>query len=335
MHGSDTGAGAPRTVVIGGGTGLSTMLRGLKYVMPDITAIVSVADDGGGSGVLRQELGMPPPGDIRHCIQALARVEPTMEALLAYRFREGSLKGQSFGNLFLAALNGMSPSFDAAVGSMCEVLNIVGRVLPVTNADVQLAATFDDGTEVVGESRIGHVKKGTDLHIRSIRLLPEKPKTLPACIEAVRQAELIVLGPGSLYTSVIPNLLTDGLSEAILASDALRVYVCNVMTEDGETQGYSVSDHLRALFTHGGGKLADYCLANDEAFTSETAARYDLEGAEPVRIDREAVEALGVQLRLAFLADESSGYARHDSLALAEALQRLYREESPTRRYGG
>ena len=335
MRGSESGGASPRTVVIGGGTGLSTMLRGLKYVMRDITAIVSVADDGGGSGVLRQELGMPPPGDVRNCIQALARVEPTMEALLAYRFQEGSLKGQSFGNLFLAALNGMSPSFDAAVGSMCEVLNIVGRVLPVTNEDVRLAATFDDGSEIVGESRIGHVKKGTDLHIRSIRLLPEKPKTLPACVEAVRRAELIVLGPGSLYTSVIPNLLTDGLSQAILESDAMRVYVLNVMTEDGETQGYCASDHLRALFTHGGGKLADYCLANDRPFTAETAARYGLEGAEPVRLDREAVEALGVKLCLAPVAGEESGFARHDSLALAEALLRLYHEQSPTRRYEG
>ena len=334
MRTGENGAVAPRTVVIGGGTGLSTMLRGLKSVIPDITAIVSVADDGGGSGVLREELGMPPPGDVRNCIQALARVEPTLEALLAYRFREGSLKGQSFGNLFLAALNGMSPSFDAAVGSMCEVLNIVGRVLPVTNENIRLAATFDDGTEVLGESRIGQIKKGTDLHIRSIRLLPERPKTLPSCIEAVRQAELIVLGPGSLYTSVIPNLLTDGLSEAVLQSKALRVYVLNVMTEDGETQGYSASDHLRALFHHGGGRLADCCLANSTPFTPETAARYGLEGAEAVRLDREAVEALGVRLYAAPIAGEQSGFARHDSRALADALLRLYCEESPTRLYG-
>ena len=333
MYAIESGGILPRTVVIGGGTGLSTMLRGLKYVMNDITAIVSVADDGGGSGVLRQELGMPPPGDVRNCIQALARVEPTMEALLAYRFQEGSLKGQSFGNLFLAALNGMSPSFDMAVSSMCEVLNIVGRVLPVTNDDVRLVATFDDGSEVIGESRIGHVKKGTSLHIHNIRLLPEKPKTLRACLEAVRAADLIVLGPGSLYTSVIPNLLTDGLSEAILESDAVRVYVCNVMTEDGETQGYTVSDHLRALFEHGGGKLADCCLANNKTFTAEIAARYGMEGAEPVRLDPEAVGELGVRLHLAPIAGERDGFARHDSIALAEALLRLYHEESPAGRY--
>ena len=331
---AESAAGTPRVVVVGGGTGLSTMLRGLKYVMPEITAIVSVADDGGGSGVLRQELGMPPPGDIRNCIHALSRVESTMEALLDYRFREGSLKGQSLGNLFLAALNDMSPSFDAAVARMCEVLNIVGRVLPVTNEDVRLAAEFDDGTEIVGESRIGKAKKGTERHIRRVKLLPEKPKTLPACIEAVRQADMIVLGPGSLYTSVIPNLLTDGLSEAIAASDALRVYVLNVMTEDGETEDYTASDHLRAIFEHGG-RLADYCLANDRPFTPETAARYDLEGAAPVRVDAEAVEAMGVRLRLAPLAGERSGFARHDSAALAEALLRLYREESPTRHYRG
>ena len=198
----------PRIAVIGGGTGLSTMLRGLKKLSRNITAIVTVADDGGGSGMLRADLGMPPPGDVRNCIQALANTEPIMEKLLAYRFTEGSLKGQSFGNLFLAALNGMSDTFDEAVRRMSDVLAITGRVLPVTNENVYLAAEFDDGSEAVGESHIAEFKKGTDKRIRRVRLIPERPRALPQALEAIEDADMIVLGPGSLYTSIMPNLVT-------------------------------------------------------------------------------------------------------------------------------
>ena len=190
----------PRVVAIGGGTGLSTMLRGLKKENISLTAIVAVTDNGGGSGVLRQELGMPPPGDIRNCIQALANTEPTMAALLGYRFSEGNLKGQSFGNLFLAALNGMCGSFDEAVQSMSDVLAITGRVLPVTNADIQLCAAFTDGAVIEGECEIADYKKGRDVHIQKIWLTPERPRALPACLDAIRKADLLLLGPGSLYT---------------------------------------------------------------------------------------------------------------------------------------
>ena len=176
----------PRIAVIGGGTGLSTMLRGLKKLSRNITAIVTVADDGGGSGMLRADLGMPPPGDVRNCIQALANTEPIMEKLLAYRFTEGSLKGQSFGNLFLAALNGMSDTFDEAVRRMSDVLAITGRVLPVTNENVYLAAEFSDGSEAVGESHIAEFKKGTDKRIARVRLIPERPRALPEALEAIR-----------------------------------------------------------------------------------------------------------------------------------------------------
>ena len=332
---SSASGSAPKIVVIGGGTGLSTMLRGLKQYSSDITAIVTVADDGGGSGVLRSELGMLPPGDIRNCIQALAGAEPTMEALLSYRFTEGSLKGQSFGNLFLAALNGMSPSFDVAVAKMSEVLNITGRVLPVTNEDIHLAAEFDDGTEIFGESCIHTHKRGAQRHIRKVRLIPERPKTLPACVEAVERADLVILGPGSLYTSIIPNLLTDSLAKAVAESDAVRVFVLNVMTEDGETEGYAASDHIRAIFSHADARLFDYCLANSSPFSGEIAARYGLEGAEPVVLDEEQVKALGVTLIRAPIAGHHSRFARHDSDALAEALLSLYREASPTRIYTG
>ena len=220
----------PRIVVIGGGTGLSTMLRGLKRQSENITAVVTVADDGGGSGMLRADLGMPPPGDVRNCIQALANTEPTMEKLLAYRFTEGSLRGQSFGNLFLAALNGMSETFDEAVRKMSEVLAITGRVLPVTNENVYLAAEFDDGSEVTGESHIADAKKARDARIRRVRLIPERPAALPQVLEAIEAADMIVLGPGSLYTSIMPNLLTEGVAAAVAASDAFKVYVLNVMT---------------------------------------------------------------------------------------------------------
>ena len=200
----------PKIVAIGGGTGLSTMLRGLKRHTNNLTAIVTVADDGGGSGVLRQELGMLPPGDVRNCLEALANVEPVMGELLHYRFAEGSLKGQSFGNLFLAALNGISGSFDQAVSLMSQVLAITGRVLPVTTANVQLEAEFENGAKVLGESKIFYCKKREDCRIRRVRLLPQRPPALAPALEAISEADMIILGPGSLYTSIIPNLLEIG-----------------------------------------------------------------------------------------------------------------------------
>ena len=323
----------PKITVIGGGTGLSTMLRGLKRYSEDITAVVTVADDGGGSGMLRQDLGMPPPGDVRNCIQALANTEPTMERLLAYRFTEGVLRGQSFGNLFLAALNGMSETFDEAVRKMSDVLAITGRVLPVTNESVYLAADFDDGTEVLGESLIAEFKKGTDKRIERVRLVPEHPKALPQVIEAIAEADMIVLGPGSLYTSIMPNLITDGVAEAVADSDAFRIYVLNIMTQDGETEGYTASDHIEAVFSNSGARLFDWCLANSAPIPAELTALYGREGAEPVRVDAGEVERLGVGLISAPVAACASGYVRHDPDALARELLRAYREKSHTRVY--
>ena len=325
----------PRVVVIGGGTGLSTMLRGLKHYTRNITAVVTVGDDGGGSGVLRRELGMPPPGDIRNCIQALANTEPVLEALLDYRFQDGSLKGQSFGNLFLAALNGMSDSFDQAVIKMSDVLAITGRVLPVTNEDVQLVAEFDDGSEIMGESHIFDRKKNDDRHIVRLKLEPGAPRALPAVIDAIENAEMIVIGPGSLYTSIMPNLLTKGIPEAIMASDAVKVYVLNVMTQDGETEGYTASDHVRALRKHAGCKLFNYCLANDVELPKDILARYGDEGAEPTVVDEAELMTMGVTVEYAPVAAWKNGYIRHDPDALAEALMSLFREKSHTRIFGG
>lgn len=324
----------PRIAVIGGGTGLSTMLRGLKMYSQSLTAIVTVADDGGGSGTLRNELGMPPPGDIRSCLQALANTEPTMEALLSYRFTEGRLAGQSFGNLFLAALNGMSSSFDEAVLKMSEVLAVTGRVLPVSNEDIRLAAVFEDGSEVFGESRICRHKTGSNRHIKQVRLIPEHPRALEASVRAIEQAELIVLGPGSLYTSIIPNLLVDGIADAVAKSDAVRVYVLNVMTQDGETERYRASDHVRALMEHAGGrKLFDYCLANSAPLPADLLERYRQTDAEPTVVDEENIRAMGVEVVLAPLADDTADKARHQPAALAAELMRLYRDRSRTKIY--
>ncbi len=323
----------PAIVVIGGGTGLSTMLRGLKHYSENITAIVAVADDGGGSGILRQDLGMPPPGDVRNCIQALANTEPTMEKLLSYRFPEGSLKGQSFGNLFLAALNGMSDTFDEAVRKMSDVLAITGRVLPVTNENVYLAAEFDDGTEMLGESKIADFKKGTDKRITKVKLVPERPPALPMAVEAIEDAEMIVIGPGSLYTSIMPNLVTDGIARALAESDAFRIYVLNVMTQDGETEHYMASDHIAALFSNSGERIFDWCLANSAAFPPALLERYREEGAEPVYIDAAAVAAMNVNLCKAAVASWKNGLIRHDPDALAGELMRLYRKNSHTKIY--
>ena len=208
----------PRIVTIGGGHGLSALLRGLKQYTRNVTAIVTVADDGGGSGVLRSDLNMPPPGDIRNCMQALANTEPVMEQLLEYRFPEGRLRGQSFGNLLLAALNGISGSFDEAVAKMSQVLAITGRILPVTTENVLLEATFENGAAVLGESKIAAEKKAQDSRILRVRLQPERPKAQPDIFDTLRDADLILLGPGSLYTSVIPNLLVDGVARAIRES---------------------------------------------------------------------------------------------------------------------
>ena len=326
-------AQGPKVVAIGGGTGLSTMLRGLKNHTKNLTAIVTVADDGGSSGMLRQDLGMPPPGDIRHCMEALANAEPLMQQLLTYRFPQGSgnLTGQSFGNLILAALNGISGSFDEAVSKMSQVLAITGRVLPVTNADVVLEATFENGTRVQGESKISDFKKAQDCRIQSVRLLPEHPKALPEAIRAIQEADLILLGPGSLYTSVIPNLLVDGISEAVCASKALKIYICNIMTQDGETEGMTASDHVKALLRHSGPCLIDICLCNSAPVRPGLLERYKEEDATPIVVDKEAIEALGVELVTRPLASETLDYARHSFARLSAAVMDLYQERASTR----
>lgn len=316
----------PRIVAIGGGHGLSAMLRGLKKHSRNITAIVTVADDGGGSGMLREDLGILPPGDIRNCIMALANTEPTMEELLQYRFTDGSLAGQSFGNLFLAAMNGISGSFEEAVHRMGEVLAITGRVLPVTNENIYLEAEFENGIRCLGESKIFYAKKVNDCRIRQVRLVPEHPKALPASLEAIREADLIVIGPGSLYTSIIPNFLVEGISEAVADSKALKILIMNIMTQDGESEGYTGADHVRALLRHGLPGIVDVCIANSRVLPEELLRPYHEEGVGMLELDEAGIESYGIGVRKYDLAT-GTRYIRHDHEALAKAIMEVYREQ--------
>ena len=320
-----------RIAVLGGGTGLSTMLRGLKAHTENITAIVTVTDDGGGSGVLRRELHMPPPGDIRNCIQALASTESAMQDMINYRFREGTLAGQSLGNLILAALYDTSPSFDEAVQKLSQVLAITGRVLPVTNGNITLSARFSDGAVVRGETSITDYKRDTSAVIERISVEPASPPALPAVLDAIAEADMIVLGPGSLYTSVIPNLLTEGVADAICASAAVKVYVMNVMTQDGETEGYTAAHHIRALLRHGGEGLFRYVLLNDRPVPDGIAAKYRAENAAPILTDGAELRAMGLTPVFAPVVSWENGLIRHDPAALAEALVTLYNEKAATR----
>jgi len=325
----------PAIVCIGGGTGHSYLLRGLKRITKDITAIVTVSDDGGGSGILRDELGIPPPGDIRNCIQALSNAEPTIEKLMSYRFDSGNLRGQNFGNLFLAAINGISESFDKAVIRMGEVLSITGRVLPVSVDDLHLWAEFEDGSMVVGESKIAAAKNERLSRIRRVEIAPTDAVALPECIQALEKADIIVLGPGSLYTSIIPNLLINGIVDAISCSDALKLYVCNIMTQPGETDGYSVSEHIRGIFDHTVERLFDYCIVNSESeLLREVLERYSESGAEPVVVDDDEISALGVGLIRSVLVAVQDNMVRHDSDKLAQEILRLFVDKAPTKQYG-
>lgn len=311
-------------VIIGGGTGLSVVLRGLKHITEHITAIVTVADDGGGSGILREDLGMLPPGDIRSCILALANTEPIMEKLLQYRFKEGNLSGQSFGNLFLAAMNGICGNFENAVKEMANVLAVTGQVLPMTVESVDLIAKLENGTVINGESKIPKAAIEFDSVIKKISLMPEKVMPLEESIRAIENADLIIVGPGSLYTSVIPNLLVDQIKETIILSDAKCVYLPNVMTQPGETTGYNVIDHIRAINAHIGQPIIDQIIVNKERIAEDILKQYKLEGASQVFLDDEQKEEL-IKLGIKYIEDDfievSKGYIRHDAIKLSKIIK--------------
>ena len=312
--------GGPKVVVIGGGTGLSTMLRGLKLYTNNITAIVTVGDDGGGSGKLRADLGMLPPGDIRNCILALADTEPIMEDLLQYRFNEGSLKGQSFGNLFLAAMAGISENFEDAVQKMSSVLAVTGKVLPVTLDDMKLIAELENGNIVEGESIIPDEVVNQKTKIKKLKINPEKARPLIDALFAIKDADAIVMGPGSLYTSIIPNLLVEDIVDAIEKSDAIKIYISNVMTQPGETDNFSVSDHIKTLMKYNGKNSIDYVIANNGTIPEEIKERYLKKGSKLVDLDYDNIKDLNVEVIETDLIKIAKGYVKHDSDHLAQIL---------------
>jgi uncharacterized cofD-like protein len=309
----------PRIVVIGGGTGLSVALRGLKTHTSNLTAIVTVADDGGSSGRLRRDMGVLPPGDFRNCMVALADVEPLMEDLFQYRFNNGSeLEGHSFGNLFIVAMSEVTGNFEKALAESSRVLAVRGQVLPSTLSDVMLCAETDDEMTVQGESSIsaaGH-------RIRRVYLEPDPP-AYPAAIKAIEEADVIVVGPGSLYTSVLPNLVVCGIGKALIESSAVKIYVCNVATQPGETDGYGIDDHIDALLSHLGGRRNpfDYVLANSRLGLPMPASGR----VKPVTPEADTFEGPGPKVVFDHVVDENNA-VRHDSVRLAQAIVRLYEE---------
>lgn len=313
-----------KVVAIGGGTGLSMLLKGIKNYTNNITAIVTVGDDGGSSGRLREEMGILPPGDIRNCIAALADDEDLITKLFQYRFKTGEgLGGHSFGNLFLTALCAITGNMVQAVKESASVLNIRGVVLPTTLDDMKLVAEFDDGTIIHGESNIPEAHK----RIKRLFTSPELCRALPEALSAIENADLIILGPGSLYTSVIPNLLVDGISEAIENSSAKKIYVCNIMTQPGETDGYSVASHVNALITHASGrKIIDAVLVNN-SLPVNISEGYAKSGSYPVRVDMENLIPTGVTVVSQKLIQESKeGLVRHSSNRVARAVYYWYRK---------
>ena len=313
----------PKIVAIGGGTGLSTLLRGLKQYSSNITAIVTVADDGGSSGRLRREMGILPPGDIRNCIAALADEEKLLTELFQYRFHAGDgLSGHSFGNLFISAMTEITGDLEQAIDASAKVLAIRGKVLPATLTDVSLWAKLADGRTIEGESKITEAMG----QIRQIGCHPADPVALPAALAAIKEADYIIIGPGSLYTSIIPNLLVPAIRQALAQVTVPRVYVCNIMTQPGETDNYSVADHLRAIEGVCEERVFDAVLAQRTAPSPQSLQLYAQEHSHPVFLDREEVGKMGYRIVLAnvMAEDEVTAKVRHDPQRLARVLWRWY-----------
>jgi len=315
----------PKIVAIGGGTGLSMLLKGIKHITNNITAVVTVGDDGGSSGRLREEMGVLPPGDIRNCIAALADDEDLVTKLFQYRFKSGEgLEGHSFGNLFLTALCAITGDMVRAVKESSNVLSIRGRVLPSTLDDMKLVAEMEDGRIIHGESNIPEANG----KIKRLYTDPKTCRALEEVIVAIKNADLIILGPGSLYTSVIPNLLIEEISKAVVASDAKKIYVCNIMTQPGETDGYSVSEHIQALMKHANSrKVIDAVLVND-FIPSNLADKYRMAHSYPVKIDVENIKKLGINIfSKKLIEDSKEGLVRHSSHRVARAIYYWFRKE--------
>jgi uncharacterized cofD-like protein len=318
----------PKIVGLGGGTGLSTLLRGLKEYSANITAIVTVADDGGSSGRLRREMGVLPPGDIRNCIAALADEERLLTELFQYRFTAGDgLTGHSFGNLFLTAMSEIEGDLEQAIAASSKVLAIRGQVLPATLTDVNLWAKLADGRRIHGESSITEAKG----KILTIGCIPPNPPALPKAVQAILEADLIIIGPGSLYTSVIPNLLVPEIAAAIASRNVPRIYICNIMTQPGETDDYTVSDHIKAIDKACGYQLFDAVLTQGTVPPANALIRYAQEDSHPVILDRDLVKQLGRRIVMSNVmdVDPDTGYLRHDPYRLAQVLLRWFGKNNP------
>lgn len=336
--GSLNRAGPLRVVAIGGGTGLSTLLKGLKKYtaepgcsetsrISELYAVVTVSDDGGSSGRLRKEFNMLPPGDVRNCIVALSEDEALLSKLFQHRFARGTgLEGHSFGNLFLAALTSITNDFGEAVRLSSEILATRGYIYPATTSNIELEALMQDGTRVRGETKI----TASQGRIEELFLVPADPEPLPQTLAAIAHADLITIGPGSLFTSLIPNLLVRGIALAIRESSAIKVYVCNLMTQANESLGRSAADHIRALNDHAGFQLFDYALINRTPVSKELKAKYALEGASQIVADLDAMEAMGVCPVLGEYLFED-GVARHATDRVAHDLLNLVFEASDVR----
>ncbi|MGE5417541.1 MAG: gluconeogenesis factor YvcK family protein [Acidobacteriota bacterium] len=313
----------PHIVVVGGGTGLSVLLKGLKKYTNNLTAVVTVSDDGGSSGRLRDELGILPPGDIRNCLVALAETENLMDEVFQHRFQTGSLQGHNLGNLLLTALSDITGDFLGAIKEVSKVLAVRGQVLPATLDHVTLKALMDDGEIVLGETAITRAGK----QIKEITLVPEDCKALPDAVHAIMGADAVVLGPGSLFTSIIPNLLVKEIGDALRETAATRIFVVNIMTQHGETAGYNAINHLEALNDHIGDGHIQYVIINNAPIDEERLSRYQEEGAMPVGYNAGELAHIGAKPVLgSFLGQDN--VARHDPDRLARAIMRiLYRNK--------
>lgn len=312
-----------KVAVIGGGTGLSVLLRGLKRYTENISAIVTMSDNGGGSGVLREDLGMLPPGDLRNCILALSNVEPIMEKLLQYRFEEGALKGQSFGNLLIAAMDGISGSFEEAIERVNDIFAVTGRVFPATSGSIHLWGMLRNGEVVKGESELPRAAILQKSGIDKVWLEPKDAAPVTAAVQAIMEADIIVLGPGSLYTSVIPNLLIRELAEAVEASEAPKVYICNLMTQPGETDDYGVKEHVDAILRHGSNRMVDVVMVNCGSVPEDIQEKYRDEGAHLIMLgaqEREQLTQQGFTLICDDFVEIKSRYLRHDAEHLSQKL---------------
>ena len=312
----------PAITVVGGGHGLSVLLRGIKQATTNVTAVVTVADDGGSSGRLREELGMIPPGDLRNCLVALADTEPLMEKLFQHRFEgDSQLSGHSFGNLFIAAMAQVTGDVETALKESSKVLAVKGRVLPASKEFVRLDAIMEDGSIVCGESKIPEAHK----KIHRVKLFPEHVEAVQSSLDALRDAEAIVLGPGSLYTSIMPNLLVEGIGDALCRSKAVKIYICNVMTQPGETDGYTASMHVKAILDHAGRNAVDYVIVNSTPVPEDLKKKYAEAGAYPVIVDEDVLKALGVGVIKADLITNHDAI-HHDPKKLAESVMQVVYE---------